>query len=153
MGDERLEAAVAVVLAISMTLLPALTPAPAAADTSYPLTCQIGIMNAVNMSSGYVYVVFFTSKGAVADGLQAGQCAYADRAVKPSEPPGICFTGAITAANLAGSKVNAIYFSGPGSAVLAAAVAGRVKLMNFTVHQIAGLGNGGPCLMVDHFGV
>jgi len=119
------------------------------------MTCQIGTMNGIYINPPAIAgVTFAKSNGAVATGLQPGQCAFGDRAVKADEPNQLCFSPAgITGIFLNGKAITGgASFSGPGERVLLNAVFGPTTLMNFTVHQGPGI-NGKPCFIVDHFGV
>lgn len=140
---------VSLILALA-SVLPVTASAPASAQ-SYPFTCQIGTMNGMAVGGGHAALTFTRSNGPAASGLQPGQCAFSDRAVKSSEPNSLCFPGTVTAIQFSGSTVVKGFFtafSGPGSSVMQSGVFGPTKLMNFTVHN-----DGGGCMAVDSFGV
>ena len=114
------------------------------------MTCQIGQTNVVNIDQNLVIVRFFDSNGPASSGLQAGQCAFEDRAVRASEPTNLCLSGAVTALYFTGTSIGVAHFSGPGTSLLQAAMFGPTKLMNFTVHNNNPAEN---CFVIDKFGV
>jgi hypothetical protein len=127
------------------------TSTPARAE-SYPFTCKIGTMNRPikfnDVFSGLADVSFSSSIGAVAAGLQPGQCAFSDRAVRPSEPHTLCFAVTLGGVTInQGAVISEAQTSGPGQHLLLAALFGPTTLMNFTVHAA------GTCLSVDSYGV
>ena len=143
----------ALILALALGLpLSALAPADAA---SFPFTCKIGTMNAASWTApNSAEVTFSRSKGPASSGLQPGECAYSNRAVKASEPDLFCpFKATTLQMGFHGTPANRApsVFGGPGSVLLAAAVSGPTKLMNFMVHN-GGEGPDGPCFVIDHFG-
>lgn len=143
----------ALILALALGL-PLSTLAPAGA-ASFPFTCKIGAMNAAMWTApNSATVTFSRSKGPASSGLQPGECAYSNRAVKTSEPNQFCpFSATILQMGFHFTAANRVpsVFGGPGSVLLAAAVSGPTKLMNFTVHN-GGEGPDGPCFVIDHFG-
>jgi len=74
----------------------ALQPAPSrAVNPTYPLTCKPGpflvsLHHAADPVSGaqqnFLSIRFTPGRGAATEGLQPGQCAWGDRAVRASEP-------------------------------------------------------------------
>lgn len=124
-------------------------PAPPPA-TSFPMTCQIGQTNVVSIDQNLVTVRFYNSNGPASSGLQAGQCAFEDRAVRGNEPSNLCLSGAVTALYFTGTSIGVAHFSGPGTSLLQAAMFGPTKLMNFTVHNNNPAQN---CFVIDRFGV
>lgn len=122
----------------------------AARAQSYPFTCRIGQQNRPLTLTGAqnVTVAFFVSNGPVASGLNDGQCAFADRAVKASEPRLLC--GSFNLDNFQiknGTTISELSATGPGGTLLLTALFGPTKLMNFTVH------NSGLCMVIDSYGV
>ncbi len=145
---------VSIVLAIAFAVaLPLATAVPASAQ-SYPMTCQIGTMNLalVDIGSNLATVAFARSNGPVVSGLRPGQCAFADRAVRATEPTKLCFEATIARISLRGATASAITFSGPGAAALQSAVYGPTKLMNFTVRNWNIPAVGGACFQIDSYG-
>ena len=147
-----------VVIAVALTFgLPVATSAPASAQ-SYPFTCSLGGVGgaaAVDGTANVGAVQFARSKGAVAAGLQPGQCAFGDRAVKSTEPTQLCFAVHPNVIIFIGSVVDKqnTSFTGPGAALMESAIFGPTKLMNFTVHNGTMGGVQGPCFVIDSFGV
>jgi hypothetical protein len=135
-----------------ITALSSLAPADA---QSYPMSCMIRTMDeaVVVPLAGMARVAFSTSRGPIAAGLQPVQCAFADRAVRAGEPNRLCFAASINEIIFNGSTATRASFGGPGLAVLQSAVFGPTKLVNVTVH-LGDVGSlGGPCFLVDAYGV
>jgi hypothetical protein len=147
-----------VIIALALTFgLPFATPAPASAQ-SYPFTCSIGGVGAaaaVNGAANVGAVQFARSRGAVAAGLQPGQCAFSDRAVRDSEPTQLCFAVTPRVIIFVGPVVDkqGTTFTGPGAALMQSALFGPTKLMNFMVHAGSLGGVDLPCFVIDSFGV
>jgi hypothetical protein len=132
------------------------TPSPSTVTTlnggirSLPLTCRIGQMN-----SGYLWgsgagdVAFLSSTGP-ASGVQAGECAFADRAVKASEPHTLCVDASLYEVHLDSGGIKILTFQGPGAAILNSAANGPTKLMNFMVHLNAPTHS--ACWIIDRYG-
>jgi len=58
---------------------------------SYPMTCRGGgALSVTSVGSTGVQIRFQAARGAVSSGLAPGQCAWADRALRPGEPTTIC---------------------------------------------------------------
>jgi len=75
-------------LAATLSLAAAI---PAAAQTSYPLTCRGGgYMSIANDAASGVMIGFAAGGGAAPMGLQPGECTWSDRALRAGEPTVIC---------------------------------------------------------------
>jgi hypothetical protein len=117
---------------------------------SLPLTCRIGQMN-----SGYLWgngagdVAFFSSTGP-ASGVQAGECAFEDRAVKASEPHALCVDASLSEVKLDSGGIKIISFQGAGAQILNSVADGPTRLMNFMVHLNAP--THAACWIIDRYG-
>jgi len=150
---KRLSISLAAAFALS---LPISALAPADAQTSVPMTCEIGTVNAVVIGPNGAFLHFIKSNNAAtAGGLQPGQCSFEDRAVLATEPAVLCFPASITAIGFMGNKQYPlkVAFGGPGAAVLQNAVNGPNTASNFMVHQANVPGATTGCFVVDKFGV
>ena len=133
--------------------LPFAAAVPASAQQDYPMTCRIGSMNAAVVAPGenLADVSFERSNGPASSGLQPGQCAFEDRAVRASEPSSLCFQAAIFWIKFNGA-IATPSFTGPGAALLTSAVSGPTKLMTFSVHSWNIPNLTGTCFQIDTFG-
>jgi hypothetical protein len=90
---------------------------------SYPFTCNIGANTMRSLNINFLPatgIAFTRSAGPAAAGLTPGECAFADRAVRASEPTFLCFQATInTLVHQNGTTL--IEFGGPGAAVAQAA--------------------------------
>lgn len=117
---------------------------------SYPFTCRISPQNRPITFAGAqnVTIGFFVSNGPVASGLNDGQCAFADRAVKASEPRLLCASVSLDNFQVNnGATISELSTTGAGGSLLLTALFGPMKLMNFTVHS------DGHCMVIDSYGV
>jgi hypothetical protein len=58
---------------------------------SYPMTCRGGgALSVTSVGTAGVQIRFQAARGPVSSGLAPGQCAWADRALRPGEPTTIC---------------------------------------------------------------
>lgn len=126
---------------------PLSTPTP----SSYPMSCEVGTMNQLQMHppSAFVSLGFTRSSGAAPLGLQAGQCAFEDRAVRSTEPTYVCLSASVTQILTENKGYFDVMFSGPGSAIAIAATSGPTKLFTVNVTLPPGAG----CFQVTSYGV
>jgi hypothetical protein len=119
------------------------------------MTCRIGQMNnacmACNTGPGAspAGVTFSHSTGPASSGLQPGECAFEDRAVRASEPYVLCFAASIQSMQFNGSVISGVFFNGPGTAILNHVANGPTEVMHFMVHQGA---SPFPCMIIDRYG-
>jgi hypothetical protein len=145
---------VSVVVAMACAFcFPLMTPSPAMAQ-SYPMTCEISSASLVLVDIGrnLATVTFSRSNGPVASGLQPGQCAWSDRAVRTDEPAVLCLEASIDRITLRSGSTSSGSFNGPGAAVLQSAIYGPTKLMNFMVQQSNIPSIGGLCMQIESYG-
>ena len=151
---------IALIMLAVLVLFPLVKPVAARA-VSFPFTCvltgqegfEIGTMvQGGAPPSGYIGINFNLSSGPASSGLPHGECAFVDRAVKPSEPHTLCVQATITRLDMTpdyGQQggIGTLSLSGPGAATVKAAISGSSVLANFMVHAA------GSCFIVDSYGV
>jgi hypothetical protein len=136
-----------IALAVVM-MLPIAVHAPANA-AGFPMTCDIDNTLLTFVQGNSVTMLFRVSVGPAASGLQPGQCAFEDRAVRASEPHALCFSANVTSLSFTGASLatGGALFGGPGAKIVKAAMYGPPLLITYVVRNTTS--GGQSCFVID----